>query len=315
MALGTRYIPDVLGVKIIKETTPGTYLSPTTAIYLERGAKPPKVTFQKIENDPMAPTSGTKYEETSPFGATIEYEFTQKMPSDKTKFSTLLEACNFVGTAVTGPDGTSYQLETFATSTISADWISPRQTTKGSGGKGAFTFKGETGKPIEVGYKFNFNYKEETVLAAAADDNTIPFEDVPGLLFIADGNCSSYTINGVSGHFTSFEIDWGAEIQTTEDDVCPMPNYVSSYAPTLKISQKLTEEWEASWDQLTAGATSNIVIGLFDKSGTKKGEIRIPKAMPNDNEPDAKNGRYVTTRTFACRPTNGDDNVQIVMFD
>jgi hypothetical protein len=310
---GNKFTQDLLGIKVIKETTPGQYLAPTTPLCLERGTGYPKVTFGKETCDPMAATSGWEHEIVSPGTGKIEYEITQKMSSDRNDFAVLLETCNFVGTPVTGPDGMSYEMKTASPDTLSIDWVGPRATLKGRGGKGAFTFKGEVNKPVQIGFKYTFSYEGEDLIDAADPDNVVPTAPVPELLYIIE-DCAGYSINGNGGHFESFEIDWGTNI-VKADTTCPSPSYVQKYAPTLKIVQTLTEENEASWEELKTMSAKNIVIGLFNSAGEKKGEVRIPNAKPNDLDHSGKDGRLTVTKSFACMPVNGDDNIQIVLFD
>ena len=310
---GNTFQQDLLGIKVIKETTPGTYLAPTQALYLERGANYPKVAFKKQTIDPMAATSGWKHDAVSPGTGTIEYEITQKMSANRLDFEVLLNTCNFLGTATTTPAGMSYEMKTSLADTMSIDFVGTRATLKGSGGKGAFKFKGEVNNPVEISFAYKFAYAGEVLLAPTDADNVVPEATVPNMLYIIE-DCAGYSINGAGGHFESFEIDWGANI-VKADTTCPSSSYVQEYAPTLKIVQSLTEENEASWEELKLNTTKNIVIGLFDATGTKKGEIRIPNAMPNDNDPSGKDGRLTVTKSFACLPTTGDDNIQVVLFD
>lgn len=310
---GNKFTQHLLGVKIIKEATPGTFLAPTQSLCLERGANSPKVEFQKFTCDPMAATSGGKHDIVSPGSGTIEYSITQKMSDDKADYETLLSACNFVGTAVAAPDGISYQMHTSLPDTLSIEWIDPRATLRGRGGKGAFSIKAEINQPVEFTFGYKFSYEGEVLLASTAADNTVATASVPNLLYIIE-DCASCSINGASGHFESFEIDWNTSV-VKKDTTCPSSAFVEEYAPTIKIKQVLTEEELASWEELKSNTTKNIVIGLFDASHTKKGEIRIPKASPNDMDKDGEEGVYVMTRTFACLPTVGDDNIQVVIFD
>lgn len=310
---GNKFQQDLLGIKVIKETTPGQYLAPTQALYLERGANYPKVALKHTTIDPMAVTSGWKHDEVSPGSGVIEYEISQKMSAARADFETLLNACSFAGTAVTSPDGMSYEMKTSLDDSISIDFVGTRQTLKGRGGKGAFKLKGEVNSPVDISFAYKFTYEGEVLLSATDPDNAVPSAPVPNLLYIIE-DCTGYSINGANGHFESFEIDWGTNIVNAET-TCPSSSYVQEYAPTLKIVQSLTEDNEASWEELKLNTTKNVVIGLFDRTGTKKGEIRIPNAMPNDNDPSGKDGRLTVTKSFACLPTNGDDNIQIVLFD
>ena len=309
---GTRFTQDLLGVKIIKETTPGTFLAPTQSLCLERGTNPPKVEFKKFTCDPMSATSGGKHDIVSPGNAMIDYSITQKMSDNVADYATLLETCNFLGTAVATPAGTSYEMKTSSNDTLSIEWIDPRATLRGRGGKGAFSLKAEINQPVEIVFNYKFNYEGEVMLAPADADNVLATPAIPNLLYVIE-DCASYTINGVNGHFSSFEIDWGTSI-VQADTTCPSAAYVQEYAPTLKIVQSLTEENEAPWEELKLNTGKNVVIGLFDVAGVKKGEIRIPNAVPTDNDKAGTEGRFTVTKSFACLPTDGDDNIQLVMF-
>jgi hypothetical protein len=311
---GKKFTQDLLGVKVIKEVTPGTFLAPTQDLCLERGAGSPKVEFEKFTCDPMSATSGGKHDIVSPGTGMIDYTVTQKMSDAKADYAVLLETCNFVGTAVTVPvPGVSYEMKTSVADTLSIEWIDPRATLKARGGKGAFSLKAEINQPVEIVFNYKFSYEGEVLLAAAAPDNAVPTAAVPNLLYVIE-DCAGYSINGASGHFESFEIDWGTTV-VKANTTCPSPSYVQEYAPTLKIVQSLTEENEASWEELKLNTTKNVVIGLFDSTGTKKGEIHIPQAVPNDMDKSGTDGRLTVTKSFACLPTVGDDNIQIVIFD
>ncbi|MDM5272079.1 hypothetical protein PGH07_07795 [Sulfurovum sp. zt1-1] len=261
----------------------------------------------------MSATSGGKHDISVPSKGTIEYSITQKMSDAKASYITLLEACNFAGTAVTTPAGVSYEMKTSATDTLSIEWIDPRTTIQGRGGKGAFSLKAQINQPVEITFDYKFVYEGEVQLAAVDPDNTVPTAAVPGFLYVLE-DCASYTINGASGHFESFEINWGASV-VSPDTTCPAPNYVQEYAPTLTIVQSLTEDNEASFEELKTQSSKNIIIGLFDSTATKRGEIRIPNAVPNDLDKGGEEGRLKATKSFACLPTSGDDNIQIVIFD
>ena len=310
---GTRFTKDLLGVKYIKEVTPGTFLSPTTSLYLERGANPPKVEFKKETIDPMSSTSGAKHDRVSPGSGMIDYIITQKMSDVKADFVPLLEACNFTGVAVVSPAGISYEMKSSNIDTLSMEWIDPRTTIQGRGGKGAFSLKAEINKAVEIVFGYKFSYEGEVKLAAVDADNTIAAAVIPNFLYVIE-DCAGYSINGINGHFESFDIDWGGSV-VKADTACPSASYVEEYAPTITIVQSLTEENESSFEELKANTTKNIIISLYDAAEVKKGEIRIPKALPNDLDKNSEEGRLKVTKTFSCLPTNGDDNIQIVIFD
>ncbi|DAB41125.1 MAG TPA: hypothetical protein CFH81_02165 [Sulfurovum sp. UBA12169] len=310
---GSRFTQALMGIKVAKEVTPGAYVLPTTALYLERGTDMSKVEFGKITVDPMSSTSGTKRDIVAPGTGKISYTITQKMAADKAAYSVLLETCNFAGTALVSPAGVSYEMKTAKTDTLSIDWIDPRATVSGKGGKGGLSIKCEINKPVEMTFAYSFKYQGETLLVNTAPDNAVPTVDIPAFLYMLE-DCTGYTINGVGGHIESFEIDWGASM-VHADTSCPSGAYCEEYAPTLKLTQSLTEENEISWDELQTQGEKNIILGLFEIDGTKRGEIRIPKAVANDTDKNSDQGRFKATRSFACLPTNGDDNIQIVIFD
>jgi len=310
---GTRFTQDLLGIKFIKEVTPGVFLSPTTALYLERGANLPKVEFQKITIDPLASTSGQKHDIVSPGKGMIDYSITQKMSDAKADYLPLLEACNFEGTAVTTPAGVSYEMKSSKPDTLSMEWMDPRTTIRGRGGKGAFSLKAEVNQPVEFSFNYKFTYESEIRLAAVDVDNVLTAAAIPGFLYLIE-DCAGYSINGINGHFESFEFDWGTSV-VNADTTCPSSSYVEEYAPTLTIVQSLTEENEASFEELKLNTTKNIIISLYNASEVKRGEIRIPKALPHDLDKNVESGRLKVTKSFSCLPTNGDDNIQIVIFD
>ena len=311
---GNKFTQDLLGVKVIKETTPGTFLTPTQNLCLERGANSPKVEFEKFTCDPMSATSGGKHDIVSPGAGMIDYTVTQKMSDAKADYGVLLETCNFESKVISTPvAGVSYEMKTSNNDTLSVEWIDPRATLKGRGGKGGFSLKAEINQPVEIVFNYKFSYEGEVLLDPVDPDNAVPTAAIPNLLYVIE-DCSGYSINGESGHFESFEIDWGTTVIAAKT-TCPSASYVSEYAPTLKIVQSLTEENEASWEELKLNTPKNVVIGLFDSTGTKKGEIQIPNAVPNDIDKTGTDGRLNMTKTFACLPTVGDDNIQIVIYD
>lgn len=310
---GSKFTQDVLGVKVKVETVPGTFEAPDTVLYLERGAAFPTPDFDKVTIDPMAATSGGKYDIVIAENGRINYDVVQKMSADKADFEPVLLASNFVGTAVTAPDGTSYKMKTVSANSLSFEWIDPRATLQGKGAKGAFSLKAEVGQPVELTFKMLINYHDEIVLASADPENTLETADVSDFLYMQK-NCTGYTINGVGAHFETFEVDWGANM-VQPNTTCDAANYLSEYAPTVKITQSLTEEGEASFNELKSSASKNIVIPFYDIAGTKKAEIRIPNAVLSDVGKSGADGRLKADRTFSCRPVLGDDNVEFVIFD
>ncbi len=310
---GSKFTQDVLGVKVKVETTPGTFEAPDTVLYLERGAAFPTPDFDKETMDPSAATSGQKYDIALPDTGRVNYDVVQKMSAAKADFEPLLLASNFVGTAVTSPAGVSYKLNTTSNASLSMEWIDPRTTIQGKGAKAAFSLKAEIGRPIELTFKMLINYHGEVILAPAAGDNTLPSSSVSEFLFMRK-DCTGYTINGVGAHFETFEVDWGTGM-VQPNTSCDAANYLAEYAPTVKITQSLTEEGEASFDELKSSTSKNIVISFFNLAGDKKAEVRIPNAVLSDVGKNGADGRLKADRTFSCRPVLGDDNVELVIFD
>lgn len=310
---GNRFTQDVQAVKVAVETVAGTFEAPDTVLYLERGASFPSPEFEKVELDPLSATSGGKYSIIVPDNAKINYDVTQKMSQDKAHYLPLLEAANFVGVATTTPAGMAYSLKTVSDKTLSFEWIDPRSTLQGKGAKGAFSLKMEVGKPVDLTFKMLINYHAETVLANTDPDNTVPNATVDGFLYMRK-DCGGYTINGVSAHFETVEIDWGVT-NVQPNTSCDVANYLSEYAPTIKITQSLTEEGEASFNELKAQTPKVIVLSLYDLAGVKKAEIHIPNAVPSEMTKSGSDGRLKADKTFACRPVVGDDNVEMIIFD
>jgi len=311
---GKHFTKDLLGVQIIKESHSGIWAPPSQPLCLERGANKPKVEFEKFTCDPMSLTSGGKHDIVSPGSGMIDYTITQQMSDDKADYATLFETCNFKSKVVSTPTpGVAFEMKTSSEDTLSIQWVDPRSELRGRGGKGGFSLKAEINQPVEMNFNYKFTYESETLLPGGDPDHIVPAAVVPNLLYVIE-KCDGYSINGEGGYFESFEIDWGTTIVSAKT-TCPSASYVSEYAPTLKLVQSLTEKNEASWEELHLNTPKNVVISLFDSTGTKKGEIQIPNAVPNDLDKAGTDGRLTATRSFACLPTVGDDNIQIVIFD
>ena len=308
---GSKYQFDTMAMSIAVEAVSGTFIAPTTVLPIERGSGSPEPKFDTDVSDPVNKYHGSKETTVNTDYATLEYSAKMKLPSNHALIAPAFAMCGVVGSAITG--GTAYAYNTDSDSTASIVWTEERTTTEVRGARADFTLTMETKKAVEIDFSIKSILKQVVDLATADANNTIPTAPDISSVFMKN-DCSVYLVNGQSARFKKVVLSLKAEV-IVPDEMCAISCYTKDTAPELQISSPLTEENEASFDDLKNGTEFNFVIPLYDVTGVKKYELLAPKCVVVTQKKSESDRKLNVERTLECRRVSVDDAWELKAYD
>ena len=308
---GNKYVRDALALALIVEASSGTFLAPTAVLPMERGAGSPEPKLETDVSDPASSYKGSKKTTIITDFATVEYGAKLKLPSAHALVTPAFAMCGVVGTAFTG--GVSYAFSSNNEDTCSMQFTEQRTITKVRGAKSGFELTAEVGKAVEVNFNTIGHLEAVEELGSADADNVIPATPDFSSVFMTS-NCSAYLVNGASAHFTKVAFKLGATNATIKE-TCAISAFNVDVEPKLTVSMSLTEENEASFNDLKNGTEFNFVIPFYDIAGVKKYELIAPKCVAVEQKKSETDRKMNVEKTLECRQTSGDDAWELKAFD
>ena len=308
---GTKYQFDNMAIAIKVEAQSGTFVSPDVVLPIERGSGSPEPKFDTDTKDPYSAHKGSKETVIITQFSEVEYTLKMKLPANHTLIAPTFAMCGVGSSDIDG--GKAYAFDSSSDSSCSIRWTEKRTTTEARGARADFEISAEVGKAVEINFNLKSVLNQVVDLANDVADNTIaPAPDTSSVFM--DKNCTAYLINGATVHLSKVSLKLGGEVVVPKD-TCPLGAYTKDIKPELTVSIPLTEENEGAYNDLVNGTEFNFVIPFFDKSGTKKWELIVPKCVATSQKKSESDRRLIVERTLECRKVAGDDNFELKAFD
>lgn len=310
------------GLKAIIETTRGTYLEPTDPLCLLEGAKRPTPEYKTKDIKKMTGYDASGYVIVQdPSNPSAKAEITHWMPLSMKDATTgavpaIFRSCGMSVGAITTPSaGFKYSHVTGQGDTASVLAVGIRESTKFKSGQGSFDITFNLDEAIEFSASMTLTQDGLTTELASGDaDNTIPT-----LALIGDSDVLYYssvnpaTVNGNPACLSDVKFMQNNNIVTKECTDGKIQT-INSKDPKISFSQRLTKEFEASFNDISSGTEFNIVIPISDRSGNAVGQFVFPKCVVETNDPNDGDGMLELSRTLSCRETVGDDNYYFELY-
>jgi hypothetical protein len=293
-----------VGIRIAKETSAGTYVTPTTVIKNE-GIVIPTVEFDNPETPNFGFLSGTKDSITIPDWGRGTFDIEMSLVKSLSPYDVLFAICNLKKTAITSPAaGNKFTPTTGMSDTASIDVILPDRKFAFKGAKANLKLSATVGELIKATFSVSGSFNTHAI---ANQTMTMPSDDE----FIVLRRATVTTLDGTALNVSSIELDMGNSINY-EKFTNVGEYHISDFDPTINLTIRLEAGAEDGFTKFQSGEALAFVANFTDSTGTDRWAIKAPKLKLSSSPTYEDNdGIFVLTREFAARATNGDDNFSV----
>ncbi|MDR1008012.1 MAG: hypothetical protein LBL65_05560 [Campylobacteraceae bacterium] len=293
-----------VGIRITKETVPGTYVTPTVVVKNE-GIVIPQIEFDNPETPNFGFLSGTKDSITIADWGRGTFDIETSLTKTLAQFETLFAICNLKKAAITTPAaGFKFTPTTNMTDTASIDVLLPDRKFAFKGAKANLKLTANVGEIIKATFSASGSFDAQAI---ANQTLTMPSAEE----FIVLHRATVTTLDGTALNVQSIEFDMGSTI-SYEKFTNIGEYHLADFDPKITLKVRLEAGAEDGFAKFQAGEALSFVATFIDGGGDDRWALKCPKLkLSSSPSYEDAEGIFVLSREFAARATSGDDNFSL----